>query len=255
MDIWLVVLVFAAILSGWLLGRWQLFKKSKSSTSSDHFSERYARGLNFLLADDSDNAIRIFTDLVEVDQDTIEIHIALGNLFRSKGEVDRAIKVHQNLLARPNLTRKQRHMAIAELASDYLKAGLLDRAEKLYREMIEIKANPETAYRHLLDLYIAEKSWQEAVKCAHKLFQLGEPDAAVVYGQCLCEIAVEALESGNSVEIVYRDARGATTTRQITPLSLGHGRGSAVLEAFCHFRQDKRNFRLDRIIEIKRRQN
>ena len=197
MDIWLVVLVFAAILSGWLLGRWQLFKKSKSSTSSDHFSERYARGLNFLLADDSDNAIRIFTDLVEVDQDTIEIHIALGNLFRSKGEVDRAIKVHQNLLARPNLTRKQRHMAIAELASDYLKAGLLDRAEKLYREMIEIKASPETAYRHLLDLYITEKSWEEAIKCARQLFQMGEPEAAVVYGQCLCEIAVEAMESGN----------------------------------------------------------
>jgi len=197
MDIWLVGLVFAAILSGWLLGRWQLFKKSRDREETDHFSERYASGLNYLLADDSDNAIRIFTDLVKVNRDTIEIHVALGNLFRSKGEVDRAIKVHQNLLARPNLTRKQRHMAIAELASDYLKAGLLDRAEKLYREMIELKASPEKAYRHLLELYIAEKSWEEAVECAQKLFQLGEPEAAVVYGQCLCEIAVEAMESGN----------------------------------------------------------
>ena len=197
MDIWLIGLVFAAILSGWLLGRWQLFKKSKVSSATDHFPEHYASGLNYLLADDSDNAIRIFTDLVKVDHDTIEIHIALGNLFRSKGEVDRAIRVHQNLLARPNLTRKQRHMAIAELASDYLKAGLMDRAEKLYREMIELKASPETAYRHLLDIYIAEKSWEEAVQCAQKLYQMGEPEAAVVYGQCLCEIAVEAMESGN----------------------------------------------------------
>jgi len=198
MDIWLIALVFTAILSGWLLGRWQLFKKrGVKQADTDDFSERYARGLNFLLADDSDNAIRIFTDLVKVNSDTIEIHIALGNLFRSKGEVDRAIKVHQNLLARPNLTRKQRHMAIAELASDYLKAGLLDRAEKLYREMIELKASPDKAYRHLLDLYIAEKSWEQAVECAQQLLQMGEPEAAVVYGQCLCEIAVEAMQSGN----------------------------------------------------------
>ena len=197
MDIWLFALVLTAILCGWLLGRWQPFTKSADTRRSDNFSEHYARGLNYLLADDSDNAIRVFTDLTEVNKDTVEIHIALGNLFRSKGEVDRAIKVHQNLLARPNLTRKQRHMAIAELASDYLKAGLLDRAEKLYREMIELKANPEQAYRHLLELYIAEKSWDEAVECARKLYQMGEPEAGIVYSQCLCEIAADAMDSGN----------------------------------------------------------
>jgi len=202
MDIWLIGLVFAAMLSGWLLGRWRPFHKRGGSDGFEPFSERYARGLNYLLADDSDNAIRIFTDLVEVNRDTVEIHIALGNLFRSKGEVDRAIKIHQNLLARPNLTRKQRHMAIAELASDYLKAGLLDRAEKLYREMIELKASPEKAYRHLLELYIAEKSWEEARECAQKLYQMGEPEAAVVYSQCLCEIATESMQSGN-----HRQAR------------------------------------------------
>jgi lipopolysaccharide assembly protein B len=197
MDISLIGLVFVAILSGWLLGRWQLFKKGGVRADSEHFSERYASGLNYLLADDSDNAIQIFTDLVKVNSETIEIHFALGNLFRSKGEVERAIKVHQNLLARPNLTRNQRHTAIAELASDYLKAGLLDRAEKLYREMIELNATPDKAYRHLLDLYIAQKSWEQAVECAQKLFQMGEPEAAVVYGQCLCEIAVEAMDAGN----------------------------------------------------------
>ena len=197
MDIWLFVLVFAAVLSGWLLGRWQPFAKKGAQKASDHLSEHYAKGLNYLLADDSDNAIRIFTDLVDIDRDTIEIHIALGNLFRSKGEVDRAIKIHQNLLARPNLTRKQRHTAIAELASDYLKAGLLDRAEKLYREMIELKAEPAKAYRHLLALYIAGKSWKEAVECAQVIYKMGEPDTAVEYSQCLCEIAAKAMDSGN----------------------------------------------------------
>ena len=197
MDIWLFLLVLAAILIGWILGRWQPFKNRTNKPDSDFFSERYARGLNYLLADDPDNAIKIFTDLIEVNKDTIEIHISLGNLFRSKGQVDRAIKVHQNLLARPNLTRKQRHMAIAELASDYLKAGLLDRAEKLYREMIELNAEPRLAYRRLRDLYIAEKSWGEAAECVQVLYDDGEPDAGLIYSQCLCEIAQGAIKTGN----------------------------------------------------------
>ena len=197
MDIWLFLLVLIAILIGWLLGRWQPFKNRTNNPDSDFFSERYARGLNYLLADDPDNAIKIFTDLIEVNKDTIEIHISLGNLFRSKGEVDRAIKVHQNLLARPNLTRKQRHMAIAELASDYLKAGLLDRAEKLYRQMIELNSEPNLAYRRLLDLYITEKSWEEAAECAQVLYNDGEPEAELVYSQCLCEIAQDAIKTGN----------------------------------------------------------
>ncbi|MDJ0776306.1 MAG: lipopolysaccharide assembly protein LapB [Gammaproteobacteria bacterium] len=198
MDPWLFPLVLVAIFIGWLLGRWQPFRRSGDDDDSSRFTESYARGLNYLLADDSDNAIKVFTDLIEVNSDTIEIHIALGNLFRSKGEVDRAIKVHQNLLARPNLTRRQRHMALSELAGDYLKAGLLDRAEKLYREMIELGSNPRTAYRRLLDLYVAEKSWQEAVECAKALYDMGEADSAVLYSQCLCEIGEEAIEAGNN---------------------------------------------------------
>lgn len=197
MDIWLFLLILAAILIGWILGRWQPFKNTSNKTDSDFFSERYARGLNYLLADDPDNAIKIFTDLIDVNKDTIEIHISLGNLFRSKGEVDRAIKVHQNLLARPNLTRKQRHMTIAELASDYLKAGLLDRAEKLYREMIELNAEPNLSYRRLMDLYITEKSWGEAAECAQALYNDDEPEAGLIYSQCLCEIAQEAIKTGN----------------------------------------------------------
>ena len=197
MDIWLFLLVLAAIFIGWLLGQWQPFHK-KSARQTDIFSEKYAKGLNYLLADDSDNAIKIFTDLTEVNKDTIDIHITLANLYRSKGEVDRAIKIHQNLLARPNLTRRQRHMAIAELAGDYLKAGLLDRAEKLYREMIELDADPQQAYRRLLELYITEKSWEDAEECAQVLYKMGEPEAGIAYSQCLCEIASNAIDSGNN---------------------------------------------------------
>ncbi len=197
LDIWLFLTILVAIVIGYLLGRWQPFKSKRREADAERFNERYAEGLNYLLADDSDNAIKIFTDLIEVNRETIEIHLALANLFRSRGEVDRAIRIHQNLLARPNLTRNQRHTAIAELASDYLKAGLFDRAEKLYREMIELKADTAEAYHRLLDLYVAEKSWHEAVECAEALYRLGEAESRVMYSQCLCEIAEQALAGGN----------------------------------------------------------
>ncbi len=199
MDIWLFLLVLVSLLIGWVFGRWtrQTQSKSDQRKSLSGCSGSYARGLNYLLTDESDKAIRAFTELVEIDRDTIEIHITLGNLFRSKGEVDRAIKIHQNLLARPNLTSSQRNMAVSELANDYLKAGLHDRAEKLFREMIQLKVDDLTAYHRLLDLYIAEKSWHEACDCAEILYDRGEPDAGVVLSQCHCEIAQSALNTGN----------------------------------------------------------
>ncbi len=172
-------------------------QSSEQSGQSGNWSESYARGLNYLLTEDSDKAIRTFTELVQIDRDTIEIHITLGNLFRSKGEVDRAIKIHQNLLARPSLTRHQRNMAIAELANDYLKAGLHDRAEKLYLEMTQLKVDDLMAYQRLLDLYIAEKSWYQASECAQVLYDRGEPNAAIILSQCHCEIAQSSLNSGN----------------------------------------------------------
>ncbi|MCP4430958.1 MAG: hypothetical protein GY806_08280 [Gammaproteobacteria bacterium] len=170
---------------------------SSHKHQSVNWSESYAKGLNYLLINDSDRAIQTFIDLVKIDQNTIEIHITLGNLFRSKGEVDRAIKIHQNLLARPNLTRQQRNMAIAELAEDFLKAGLHDRAEKLYREMAELQIDDLAAYQRLLDLYIAEKSWYQACDCAQILYDRGKPEAAIVLSQCHCEIAQSALSDGN----------------------------------------------------------
>ena len=199
MDIWLLSLIMISLLIGWIFGRWTRPRKrdKKNSKAILSASGSYAKGLNFLLNNESDKAIRTFTELVEVDPDTIEIHITLGNLFRSKGEVDRAIKIHQNLLARPNLTRAQRNMAIAELANDYMKAGLHDRAEKLYREMTKLKDDDLQAYHSLLNLYIAEKSWYEACECAQILYNRGEPNAAVVLSQCHCEIAQSALASGN----------------------------------------------------------
>ncbi len=198
MDIWLLSLVLVAILIGWVVGRWMPAGKIHSSSDSINYSESYVKGLNYLLSDDSQKAIETFSELIKVNADTVETHIVLGNLFRSKGEVDQAIKVHQNLLARPDLSRKQRNMAIGELANDYLKAGLLDRAEKLYKEMIQLKPDDLSPYRKLLDLYITEKSWDEAIKCAQLLYDRGDSGAAVILSQCHCELANSAMKTGNN---------------------------------------------------------
>ena len=198
MDIWLLSLVLVAILIGWVVGRWMHSGKKYSSSDSINYSESYIKGLNYLLTDDSQKAIETFSELIKVNADTVETHVVLGNLFRSKGEVDQAIKIHQNLLARPDLSRKQRNMVIGELANDYLKAGLLDRAEKLFKEMIQLKPDDLSPYRKLLDLYITEKSWDEAIKCAQIIYDRGDSGAAVILSHCHCELADSAMKIGNN---------------------------------------------------------
>lgn len=198
MDIWLLSLVLVAMLIGWIIGRWKPSVKNLTSYRSGNYAESYIKGLNYLLADDSQKAVEVFSELIKVNTETIEIHIALGNLYRSKGEVDRAIKVRQNLLARPNLSRNQRNMAIAELANDYLKGGLLDRAENLFKELTQLEPKDLGAFWKLLDLYITEKSWHEAAEYAQIISDRGDKDAAIILSQCYCEIAEDALAKGNN---------------------------------------------------------
>ena len=199
MDIELIALFVAALLIGFIIGRLSLSSRTRRSHHDDpnNCSESYIQGLNFLLANKPDKAIELFVDLIKVDGDTMETHLALGNLFRSRGEVDRALKIHQNLIARPNLDQSQRAMAIKELAEDYLKAGLLDRAENLYQELVQINPNDISAHKKLLELYTLEKSWPEALASAQKLMELGEPEGKIIVTHCLCELAQQALQTGN----------------------------------------------------------
>jgi lipopolysaccharide biosynthesis regulator YciM len=190
MDIWIPLAIVLALLSGWLIGRLSAAGRSKSApTESLNCSEHYIQGLNYLLANKSDKAIELFVDLIKVDKETMETHLALGNLFRSKGEVDKAIKIHQNLVARPNLDQNQRAMALNELAEDYLKAGLLDRAENLYRELVQINRKNTTALYRLLEIYSLEKSWTEAREVAQALYDLEESGSRLVLTHCCCEMA------------------------------------------------------------------
>src|SRR3982751_4901777 len=140
---------------GWIAARIdirQLVQESRALPRS------YFKGLNFLLMEQPDKAIEAFIEVVKVDPETIELHFALGSLFRRRGEYDRAIRMHQNLLERADLAEDQRVIALAELGQDYLKAGILDRAEEVFKKL-ERGNHAQMARRHLLDIYEQEKDW------------------------------------------------------------------------------------------------
>ncbi len=165
---WQFLLIFSAIAIGWWLGR-----RKRSSVNAELLSpyhNDYYKGLNYLLNDQSDAAIDSFVDKLEVNSETLETHLSIGNLMRRKGEVERAIRIHQNLLARPSLAKPQVHRAHLELARDFIAAGLLDLAERLLEELLlESPDARETAGRHLLEIYQDEREWQKAIDIAQSL--------------------------------------------------------------------------------------
>jgi tetratricopeptide (TPR) repeat protein len=172
---------------GWIAARIdirQIVSESRALPSS------YFKGLNFLLNEQPDKAIEAFIEVVKVDPETIELHFALGSLFRRRGEYDRAIRMHQNLLERPGLGADQKLTALAELGQDYLKAGILDRAEEAFRKL-EKSPQAAAARRHLLEIYEQEKDWDRAIEMT-KLVQPDPRDLA----QYHCELAAgESAES------------------------------------------------------------
>lgn len=166
-DLWQLLLVFTAIAIGWWLGRRGRMVSANNNGALHH---QYYRGLNFLLNDQPDSALDTFIEALEVNAETLETHIAVGNLMRRKGEVERAIRIHQNLLSRPSLPRVHLHQAHLELARDFISAGLLDRAERLLQDLIkEASELKETAMHHLLEIYKDEKEWQQAIDIAEQL--------------------------------------------------------------------------------------
>ena len=131
----------------------------------------YFKGLSYLGSEQPDKAIDSFIKALEIDSDTLETHLALGNLYRRRGEVDRAIRIHQNLTARDTVTSEQRAEAMLELGQDYVSAGLLDRAEALFRELVDGHLHTATALGQLVEIYEREQDWEGAIRTARQLAQ------------------------------------------------------------------------------------
>lgn len=189
----LFLLLPIAALSGWWIGRRD---KPKNQQYPD-ISPEYLQGISYLLNDQQDKALDIFMKMVESNSEVVEIHLALGNLFRRQGEVERSIRIHQNLIARPNLNRHHRAQALFELSQDYMRAGLLDRAEKLFLEILDQREFSESALQNLLLIYQQEKDWRKAIQIAERLDYMSVHNFRGLQSQFYCELAESDLISND----------------------------------------------------------
>lgn len=180
---------------GWYMGNRSARQQRQKETN--HLSRQYVAGLNLLLSDQSDKAVDHFIELLQVDSDTIDTHLALGNLFRRRGEVDRAIKIHQNLIARPNLTIDQRNIALQQLAKDYMVSGILDRAEKIFEQLLEEPDHREAALLQLVAIHQQTREWEQAIQFANSLVRMGRKKLKLDIAHYYCELAMQELADEN----------------------------------------------------------
>lgn len=188
-EIWWLLGIPLFFSLGWIAARVDIRQLISESSS---LPKGYFKGLNFLLNDQPDKAIDAFIEILKLNPETVELHFALGNLFRRRGETERAIRVHQNLLSRPDLPIEQQTQAMFELGQDYLKAGLLDRAEETFNQLVAGQyAIP--ARKALLEIYQREKEWLRAIDAAHALQESGAGGRQKEIAQFYCEIAQDEL--------------------------------------------------------------
>ncbi|PKO36943.1 MAG: lipopolysaccharide assembly protein LapB [Betaproteobacteria bacterium HGW-Betaproteobacteria-6] len=185
-EYWQLLLIPAFFALGWIAARVDMQQVVHESRT---LPRSYFQGLNFLLNEQPDKAIDSFLEVAKVDSQTVELHFALGNLFRRRGETERAIRMHQNLIDLPDLDDKVRLQALSELGQDYLKAGLLDRAEEIFNKLLGTDFEEE-AKRNLLEIYQVEKEWLKAIQIARELPDVASHrDIAEYY----CELAANEI--------------------------------------------------------------
>lgn len=204
LDFWWLLAIPVAFALGWMASRYDL---NKLLSESANLPRSYFRGLNFLLNEQPDKAIDAFIEVAKLDPETVELHFALGNLFRRRGETDRAIRVHQNLLSRNDLPVSERDHALFELGQDFLKAGLLDRAEETFHMLAEGDYALD-AQRALLTIYEIEKDWTKSIDTAARIEAMGAPRLTTEISQFHCELAQDALQR-KSAELAAEHLRDA----------------------------------------------
>lgn len=208
-ELWMLLIFPLFFGMGWLAARMDIKQLVDESSA---LPRSYFEGLNFLLNEQQDKAIDAFIEVVKVDPQTVELHFALGSLFRRRGEVDRALRMHLNLAERADLDRDKKQQALFELAQDYLKAGMLDRAEQTFLSL-ENTPYAKQSLDFLLEIYQKEKDWQKAVSIAARLEQLTGTSQARETAAFYCELATEA--QGKNQPELARDC--LNLARQVWP--------------------------------------
>lgn len=182
---WILLGLPLAFMLGWLASRFDL---RQLRAENRHVPKAYFKGLNYLLNEQQDQAIDAFIEAVQNDPDTLELHFALGNLFRRRGEYNRAVRVHEHLLSRADLDGKDRDRAQYALALDFLKAGLLDRAEAALHKL-EGSAFEAQARLALLAIHERSRDWVQAAAIAHQMQKADQGDFSTRQAHYLCEQA------------------------------------------------------------------
>jgi lipopolysaccharide assembly protein B len=191
----LMLLLFIA--AGAAIGVWVTRRSRQKELSTPSLNQEYFAGLNFLLNEEPDKALEVFLRMVEVDNDTVETHLALGSLYRRRGEVDRAIRIHENIMARQSLKDEHREHAMFALGEDYFRAGLFDRAEQMFQRISDQPGRRSAALRYLLRIYEQQADWEQAIATHQRLQALASPQHPTAIAHYYCELAEQARERGD----------------------------------------------------------
>ena len=185
----------------------------KPKTTKNIFNAEYYRGLNYLLNNEEDKAFKIFAALMDVDSSTIETHLALGGLYRKRGEFDKAILIHQNLLSRPTLEIELKNQALYELAKDFHSAGVYDRSEKIFKNLSEIKSYRQSCLEHLLKIYEVTKDWEKAIELVKSMDSVlvNNQKTLSLLAQYYCEIS-DIYNKQNQIEKAIAISKKALKT-------------------------------------------
>jgi len=188
-ELWMLLVFPLFFAMGWLTARMDI---KELLTESSLLPRSYFQGLNFLLNEQQDKAIEAFIEVVKVDPQTIELHFALGSLFRRRGEVDRALRMHLNLVERADLDEGKKQQALFELAQDYLKAGILDRSELAFQQLLS-SPYAKQSLDFLLEIFQKEKDWLKAIDICQRLTDLTGQSHNKEAGAFYCELATHEL--------------------------------------------------------------
>lgn len=218
----LFLLLPVAAAYGWYMGRRSA--QQDKQQEANRLSREYVDGVNFLLSNQQDKAVELFLDMLKEDSGTVEAHLTLGNLFRSRGEVDRAIRIHQSLMESASLSYEQRLLAIQQLGRDYMAAGLYDRAEDMFSQLIEETDFRIGALQQLLLIHQATSEWQKAIEVAERLVKLGKDKHKGEIAHFYCELALQALSSDALDRAMQLLKKGESAQPQSARVSIMMGR-------------------------------
>ncbi len=196
----LFLLLPIAMAYGWYMGRNSI--KQNDQTAKQDLSIKYSTGLNYLLSNQQDKAIDYLLEALKVEDDTVEAHFAMANLFRRRGELDRALKVHEHLVRQGHLPAKDKQQAIFELGKDFLSAGLYDRAEKMFTKVLKSKDYGLKSLNNLLKIYQSTKDWQLGIDLKKAVVKTKDVKSLHTLANFYCELATIALEKDEFIAVI-----------------------------------------------------